>query len=244
MTLWYARLRRVLRTILALFSMLFPLSAMLAACAIAVSWMRSQQNDLYYVDHNYLRDVIWWGSLGLIGLLPGGRVLFHPAARLHWLWIPTVVTLATVYTHAAYSHHHGTIFGPVAHMSAQAQVRQQLSSLYADIKGSIERGESAPCMSGPTTIASPYSRAGVRLVYQRRCLMTEEPVDRLLVSAVPGTLVIISRPGDPHVRLRATVLPADVSGSITWVKNYAGSALEFTILTAPTAAGMHPVGSM
>ena len=230
MQIWPSKPSRSRRIILALLSAWFPLAAGVAAFGLLVTWMRIQQTDLYYVDYNYLGAAAWWGLVGLIGLLPAGWVLFVPTARLRWLWIPTFVMLATLYTHASRSHYLRLITFPIPHESAHVLARSQLNSLNLHMGFLVGQGQPLPpCISGPTAILSPYGRAGTRLFYQRVCLTTERPVDTLLASSAPGTIYVISRPGDSKIRLRATVLPADVSATTSWVKNYGGGPLEWIV---------------
>ena len=74
--------------------------------------------------------------------------------------------------------------------TARYQVRQQLivSHIALEVKNATELGEPWHCVSGPTTMLSPYSRAGERLFYQRICVAAGRPTESLLASSAPGTI--------------------------------------------------------
>lgn len=50
-------------------------------------------HQYYYVEYWSLRIAGWFLLVGMIGVLPDGRVLFQRQARLRWLWIPTLASL-------------------------------------------------------------------------------------------------------------------------------------------------------
>jgi hypothetical protein len=224
----YQRLRPLLRIILALLTAGFPLLALAVATMDLVTTIRAYLSDLYYVDHNYLADAIWWGLIGLSGLLPAGRVVFRHNARLHWLWFPICVSVFMIYYPNAVTYG-GTGLSQVPHAIAARTVHHQLSFVYSKMKQAVESGQPTSCVSGPTASLSPYSKAGTRLSYQRICLMTDESLDSLLAASAPGTLFIITRPGDASVKLMATALNWNISPTATWLRARGGERIEFTL---------------
>lgn len=234
------RFRTFMRVVFALLSMGFPLLGLLATCGMLYHWMQIPPNDVYYVEYDFDGDIVWWVLLNLCSTLAAGRVLFVRHARLHWLWLPFAMTFVGIAVPNQFAHHvHHPLFPSfeepwrslrVSHSS----VRRELSSLHDDLKLALEQGDTPPCVSGPTGRVSPYYRAGVRLVYQRVCVMTDVPLDSLLVSSAPGTLYVMRRPGDPTIRLRATVLRTNQTTTASWAPAFYGTdPMELTISTQP-----------
>ena len=237
MALWFMRLRTFLRIVLALLSMVGPLLGLGVAYIMLRDWIQVPQGDVYYVEHDYLGDAAWWGLLSLGTLLAAGRVLFIRDARLRWLWLPIAMSFVMILVPNQSLQQHPAfprIEGLNKAQRVSNSVRSQLSSLHADLKMAVERGETRPCASGPTSLVSPYFRAGVRLTYQHVCLTTDLPFDALLTSSAPGTLYVVTRPGDPTIRLRATVLERNVDTTTGWLWSPLGTdPMELTISTQP-----------
>jgi hypothetical protein len=233
MALWFMRLRTFLRMVLALLSMVGPLLGLGVAYIMLRDWTQVPQGDVYYVEHDYIGDATWWGLLSLGTLLAAGRVLFIRDARLRWLWLPIAMSFVMILVpNQRWQHHPAfpSIDGPNRAQRVSPSVRAQLSSLHADLTMAVERGETPPCASGPTSIVSPYFRAGVRLTYQYVCLTTDLPFDALLTSSAPGTIYVLTRPSDPTMRLRATVLHRNVDTTTGWLWSPAGTGpMELTI---------------
>lgn len=232
MALWFMRFRTFVRIVLTLLSVGFPLLGLAVACAMLYRWIQVPPGDVYYVEHDYLPDAVLWGVLSLGSLLAAGRVLFVREARLRWLWLPITMSFVMIMVpnqgrHAVFP----SLDGPGrSYRISLSSVHNELTSLYYDLQPAVERGEAPPCVSGPTDRVSPYSRAGVRLVYQRVCVTTDLPLDSLLASSAPGTLYVIMRPGDPTVRLRATVLPRNEAATPSWASAFFGRGpMELTI---------------
>ena len=223
----YQRRRPLLRIILALLTAGFPLLALASATMDLVTTIRAYLSDLYYVDHNYSADAIWKGLIGLSGLLPAGRVAFRHNARLHWLWFPLCASVFIFVYPSVVTY--GTGLSQVPHAIAARMVHHQLSFVYSEMKQAVESGQPTSCVSGPTAILSPYSKAGTRLSYQRICLMTDESLDSLLASSAPGTLYIVTRPRDASVKLMATALTWNISPTATWLRTRGGERVEFTL---------------
>ena len=188
------------------------------------------------------------GVLSVVSLLAAGRVLFVRDARLHWLWLPMALSFAMLMMpfEVAYQVHHPmfqSLDGPGrSYRVSLSSVHNELTSFYYDLKPAVERGAAPPCVSGPTERVSPYSRAGVRLVYQRVCVTTNLPLDSLLASSAPGTLYVIMRPGDPTIRLRATVLPTNEAATASWASAFFGRGpMELTISTQLEPRSSPPV---
>ena len=238
MALWFMRLRTFLRIVLALLSMVGPLLGLVLAYVLLRDWIQISQSDVFYVKHDYLGDAVWWGLLSLGTLLAAGRVLFIRHARLRWLWLPIAMSFFTILLVPDQSVQHHPAFpgidGLTLAQRVRYPVRSQLSSLHSDLKLAVDRGETLLCVSGPTSVDSPYFRAGVRLTYQHVCLTTDLPFDALLASSAPGTLYILMRPGDPTIRLRATVLDRNVDAKSVWLRPRFGTdPMELTISTHP-----------
>jgi hypothetical protein len=237
MALWFMRLRTFLRMVLALLSMVGPLLGLGVAYIMLRDWTQVPRGDVYSVEHDYLGDAAWWGLLSLGTLLAAGRVLFIREARLRWLWLPIAMSFIIVLVPNQSLQQHPAfprIDGPNTAQRVSNPVRSQLSSLHSELKLAVERGETRLCVSGPTSIASPYFRAGVRLTYQHVCLTTDLPFDGLLASSAPGTLYVVTRPGDPTIRLRATVLERNVDTASKWLRPRFGTdPMELTISTQP-----------
>jgi len=240
MALWFMRFRTFMRVVFALLSMGLPLFGFLVACRRLDHWMHIPPGDVYYVEYDFGSDTVLWMVLNLCSLLAAGRVLFVRHARLHWLWLPFAMSLLVIHVPNQFAHHvHHPLFPSfeepwrslrVSHFS----VRRELSSLHDDLKLAIERGETPPCVSGPTDRVSPYHLAGVRLVYQRICVTTDVPLNSLLASSAPGTLYVIKRPGDPTIRLRATVLRTNQTATTSWAQAFYGTdPMELTISPQP-----------
>ncbi len=237
MALWLMRLRTFLRMVLALLSMVGPLLGLGVAYIMLRDWTQVPQGEVYYVEHDYLGDAAWWGLLSLGTLLAAGRVLFIREARLRWLWLPIAMSFVIMLVPNQSLQHHPAfprIDGLNMAQRVSNPVRAQLSSLHSDLKMAVERGETLCCVSGPTSIVSPYFRAGVPLTYQHVCLTTDLPFDGLLASSAPGTLYVVTRPGDPTIRLRATVLERNVDTTSVWLRPRFGTdPMELTISTQP-----------
>jgi len=236
MALWFMRLRTFLRIVLTLLSVGFPLLGLAVACTSLYRWIQVPPSDVYYVEYDYFGDAVLWGVLSLGSLLAAGRVLFVRDARLRWLWFP--IAMSFIMIMVPNQGHHSmfqSLDGPGrSYRGSLSSVHNELTSLYYDLQPAVERGEASPCVSGPTDRVSPYSRAGVRLVYQRVCVTTDLQLDSLLASSAPGTLYVIMRPGDPTIRLRATVLPANQAATASWAPPLFGSdPMELTISTQP-----------
>jgi hypothetical protein len=178
-----------------------------------------------------------WGLLSLGTLLAAGRVPLIRDARLRWLWLPIAMSFVIMLVPNQSLQHHPAfprIDGLNMAQRVSNPVRAQLSSLHSDLKMAVERGETLRCVSGPTSIVSPYFRAGVPLTYQHVCLTTDLPFDGLLASSAPGTLYVVTRPGDPTIRLRATVLERNVDTTSVWLRPRFGTdPMELTISTQP-----------
>ena len=247
MALWFMRLRTCLRIVLALLSTVGPLLGLLVAYVMIRDWIKIPQGDVYYVEHDYLGDAAWWGLLGLGTLLAAGRVLFIREARLRWLWLPIAMSFVTIMMVPQQMWLHHPPFPRLDGLN-QAQrvgnsVRSQLLSLHSDLKAAVERGEPPLCTSGPTSVVSPYFRAGVQLTYQQVCLATDLPLETLLASSAPGTLYIITRPGDPTIRLYATVLERNVDTRSEWLRpRFRIDPMELTISPQP-ASKSNPTSS-
>ncbi|MDH5666834.1 MAG: hypothetical protein OEY86_02335 [Nitrospira sp.] len=237
---WFTQFRTFMRIFFALLSMVFPLWGLLLASGMLYRLMQSPPNDVYYVKYDFGDDIVWWVVLSLCGILAAGRVLFVRHARLHWLWFPFAMLFLLIFVPNQFHHHvHHPLFPSFEEpwrslRVSRSAVSRELSSLYYDMKPAIERGDMPPCVSGPTDRVSPYHRAGVPLVYQQVCVTTDVPLDSLLASSAPGTLYIMRRPGDPTIRLRATVLGTNQTTTISWAPAFYGTdPLELTISTPP-----------
>lgn len=244
MTLWFMRLRTFLRIVLTLLSVGFPLMGLALACAMLSRWIQVPPGDVYYVEYDYLGDAVLWGVLSVGSLLAAGRVLFVRDSRLRWLWLPIAMSFAMIMVPNQVHHPmFQSLDGPGrSYRVSLSSVHNELTSLYYDLKPAVERGESTPCVSGPTDRVSPYSRAGVRLVYQQVCVTTDLPLDSLLASSAPGTLYVIMRPGDPTIRLRATVLPMNEAATASWASAFFGTGpMELTISPQPAPKSSPPV---
>ncbi len=236
MALWFMRFRTFVRIALTLLSVGFPLIGLAMACVMLYRWIHVPPGDVYYVEQDYFGDAVLWGVLSLGSLLAAGRVLFVREARLRWLWLPIAMSFAMMMVPIqGYHPMFPSLDGPGrSYRVSLSSVRNELTSLYNDVTPAVERGEAPPCVSGPTDRVSPYSRAGIRLVYQRVCVTTDLPLDSLLASSAPGTLYVIMRPGDPTVRFRGTVLPTNEAATASWAPAFFGRGLmELTISTQP-----------
>lgn len=240
MALWFMRFRTFMRVVFTLLSMVFPLWGLLWACGMLYRWMQIPPDDVYYVEYDFGGDIVWWVLLNLCSILAAGRVLFVRHARLHWLWLPFAMVFLLIFVPNQFARQaHHPLFPSLEAPSrslrvSRSDVRRELSSLYDDLKPALERGETPPCVSGPTDRVSPYYRAGVPLVYQRVCVTTDVPLDSLLASSAPGTLYVMRRPGDPTIRLRATVLRTNQTTTTSWVPDFYGTdPMELTISTQP-----------
>lgn len=210
-------LRAVLRVTLALVTTAFPLLAIFVGGADLLTWAFLPRGyEHYYVDHWSLRNAAWWLLVGMIGLLPTGRVLFQPQASLGWLSLPTLVSLVLIIYPSA---------NPSADQRARNQVFDQLSQFAVEVRQAAEQGKPWHCISGPTTTLSPYSRAGERLFYQRVCVAANRPAASLLASSAPGTIYIATGPDEQVVWLRATALPSNATNIVRWLRVRSGEPL-------------------
>ncbi len=227
MSSWPIRPHTVLRVILALISIVFPLLAIAFGGMDLLSWIRYYRgNQYYYVEYWPLKHARWFLLVGMIGMLPGVRVLFQRQARLRWLWLSILVPLFLIWypNFIAYGGH-GSI-NP--HDTARYQVRQQLSYIAFQVKKPTEPGRPWHCVSGPTTTRSPYSLAGERLFYQQVCVAADRPTASLLASSAPGTIYIGTGPDEQVVWLRATVLLRNPSNTVRWLPDRRGEPLVLT----------------
>ena len=245
MALWFMRLRTFLRMVLALLSLVGPLVGFAATYVMLRDWIHVRQGELYYVEHNYLGDAALWGLLSLGTVLAAARVLFVREAGLRWLWLPMAMCFVIIFVPTQAQQHHPAISGLDGLYRAwrvQNSVRFQLLSVRSDLQTAIERGHTLPCVSGPTSIVSRYFQGGVHLTYQRICLTTNLPFESLLTSSAPGTLFVVTRPGDPTIRLRATVLERNVDATSKWLQPLFGTGpMELIISPQSTPSSSPPV---
>jgi len=239
------RLRTFLRIVLALLSLVGPLVGFAASFVMLRDWIQAPQGEMYYVEYNYLGDAALWGLLSLGALLAAGRVLFVRDARLRWLWLPMAMCFIIILVPNQTRQHHAAISsldGPNRALRVQNSVRFQLLSLHSDLRMAIERGETPPCVSGPTAMVSPYFRGGVQQTYQRVCLTTDLPFDALLAASAPGTLYVVTRPDDQTNRLRATVLERNVDTISGWLRPLFGAGpMELTIVPQSAPRSSPPI---
>ena len=215
------RLQRVLRITLALISTAFPLLAIAAAGMDLLTWIRIHRGSQYYVDHGYLGEAVSWVLVGMIGVLPAGRVLLQPQARLLWLWLPTLVSLSMIM--------YPKFASPLPYERAGDEVHSQLSQVYDEFRQAAGQGKSWRCASGPTTTLSPYGRTGERLPYQRVCVTADRPMGSLLPSSAPGTIYIATSPDEQTIWLFATVLPHNTSDTASWLRERTGEPVLLTL---------------
>ncbi len=221
MSPWYSRPHTVLRVTLALVTTAFPLLAIAAAGMDLLTWIRIHRGSQYYVDHGYLGEAGWWLLLGMSGVLPTGRVLFQPQARLRWLWLPALVSLSMIV--------YPKFASPLPYERAGDEVHSQLSQLYDELRHTAEQGKPWHCASGPIATLSPYGRTGERLSYQRRCVTADNPMGSLLPSSAPGTIYIATSPDEQTIWLFATVLPYNVSDTVSWLRERTGEPVLLTL---------------
>lgn len=240
MTPWFMRFRTFMRVVFALLSVGLPLMGFLSTCVMLYHRTQVPPNDVYYVEYDIGSDVVWFVLLNFCSLLAAGRVLFVRHARLYWLWFPMAMSFLVIIVPNQFQYHiHDPLFPSFEEpwrslRVSRSAVRRELSSLHDDLKQAFDQGEQPPCVSGPTDRVSPYYRAGARLVYQRVCVITDVPLDSLLASSAPGTLYVMRRPGDPTIRLRATVLQTNQTTTISWAPDiYGTDPLELMISTQP-----------
>ena len=233
MSSWHIKPQAVLRVTLALITTAFPLLAIAVGGADLLTWIRIGRDNQYYVDHWYLWDAGWWLLVGMIGVLPTVWVVCQPQARLRWLWLPVLVSLFMILYPGMIKY--AVIASPEPHEHARHEVRHQLSELYVELKHATEQGRPWRCVSGPTTMLSPYSRAGERLAYQQVCVAADRPTESLLASSAPGTIYIVTSSSEKIVSLMATVLSQNVGDTVSWLGERTGKPvrLTFSLLEYP-----------
>ena len=205
----------------------FLLLAIAFGGAELLTWIRGHRgNQYYYVEYWSLGEAGWWWLVGMIGVLPTGRVVFQPQARLRWLWLPVLVSLFMILYPGMISY--VVIASPFSYQIARYQVRGQLSDLYVQLRHATEQGQLWHCASRPTTTLSPYSRAGERLFYQRVVVVADRPTASLLASSAPDTIYIAASPDEKVVWLMATILSRNASDTVSWLRGRSGEPLVLT----------------
>jgi len=221
---WTIRFAAVLRRTLALLSGIFPLIVLASGGMIFLTWIRVHAGNDYYVEHAYLGEAMLWLLLGLLGALPAGWVLFRPHARLWWLVLPALISGFVIgYPHFA---------SPLPYHRAVREVYQQLVHVRDEFEQIAKPGTPWPCRSGPLPTLSPYSRNGERLFYDQVCVTGKQPMDSLLSSSAPGTIYVGISPGEQTIWLFATVLPQNISATVTWLQDPTGQPVMF-VLSSP-----------
>lgn len=225
MSSWPIRSKTLLRVTLAMISIVFPLLSIVVGGADLLSWIRYYRgNQYYYVEYWSLEHAKWFLVVGMIGMLPGGRVLFQRQARLRCLWLSTLVPLFLIW----YPNMITLGGGGFPHTTAHKQVQRQLNQFTRELGQANKEGRPWHCTSGPTTTLSPYSRAGERLFYQHVCVAADRPTASLLASSAPGTIYIGTGPDEKVAWLMATVLPHDASDTVRWLQDRNGEPLVLT----------------
>ena len=222
------RLHPLLRVILALISIVFPLQAIATGGEEILLWIRYDHSDqYYYVEPWSLYHANWFLWMGIIGMLPAGLVIFKRQASLRWLWLSLLVLLFLIW-YPTTSRFDGRYSGSFSGESAEHRVFYDLRFFAGEVGQAAEQGKPWHCTSGPTTKLSPYSRAGEHLFYQRVCVAADRPAASLLASSAPGTIYIATSPDEQVVWLRATVLPRSASDTVMWLRNGRGEPLVLT----------------
>lgn len=240
MRLWQIRPRTVLRVTLVLFTTVIPLLAFPLASTRFVFWIRTQVGSQYYVEQSYLGDAAFWLCVGMMGVLPAGWVLFRPQARLWWLGLPVLVSLFMIwYPYAKDSIYHPLGISPSPGILAARYVQQQLGQVRGEIQSAADSGMSWRCLSGTMPTQSLYSHRGAALFYQRVCVDADQPMDLLLSSSPPGTIFIATTPGEPTVRLFATVLPQEMSDTASWLQSSFGRPGSFVLSLSASGTVRH-----
>jgi len=221
---WTNRLNTLLRVTLALLTSIFPLIVLASAGMIFLTWIRIYASNDYYVEHSYLGEALLWTLVGSAGVLPAGRVFFRPQASLWWLVFPILASVfVIVYPKFA---------SPLPSDRAVHEVYNQLVHVRDEFEQVAKPGTSWPCRSGPLPTLSPYSRNGERLFYHQVCVTGKQPMDSLLSSSVPGTIYVGISPGEQTIWLFATVLPQNMSATVSWLQDPTGQPLMF-VLSSP-----------
>ncbi len=233
---WPIRFQLPIRRTLALLTASLPLVALGMGGVNLLTWIRIQQGNLYYVEGTYLSDAAWWGLIGLSGVLPAGWVLCKPRVHLRWLWLPIFISIVVLLYPGATTYE---LISAVPHVRARNQVYHQVRQLSSELRQALNKGYAWPCFSEGGTMLSPYSRAGARLASQRICVTTDRPLDSLLPASPPGSLYIITRPGEPGVRLRGTVLSRNVDATPIWLENFRGDPVEVRVLSPHIPISLH-----
>lgn len=223
---WTFRPKTILRVTLAVISSVFPLVALVSGGMIFLTWIRIHAGNDYYVEHGYLGDAMLWMPIGLMGVLPVGRVLFRPQASLWWLALPALASLfAVVYPNFA---------PPLPYYRAIHEVYHQLVHVRDEFQQIAQPGTPWRCTSGPLPTPSPYSQKGDRLFYHLICVTADQPMESLLHSSAPGTIYVGITPGDQTIWLFATVLSQNLSDTVSWLRDPSGNPLLFVLSSSDT----------
>jgi len=218
---WFIRPKTVLRVTLALITSVFPLVALASAGMIFLTWIRTYAGTDYYVEHSYLGEAMFWLPIGLIGVLPAGWVLFRPHGSLWWLALPALASLfVIVYPKFA---------PPLPYHRAVNEVYRQLLQVREEFEQIAKPGKAWRCTSGPMPTLSPYSQKGERLFYHQVCVTAKQPMESLLQSSAPGTVYVGISPGEQTLWLFATVLPKNMSDTVSWLQDPSGMPVFFVV---------------
>jgi hypothetical protein len=109
MSSWPIRRQALLRVTLAFVTTVFPLLAIAMGGMDLLTWVHIHRgNQYYYVEYWSLVHARWFLLVGMIGVLPPGRVLFQRQARLRWLWLSTLIPLFLIWYPNMISYGGGT----------------------------------------------------------------------------------------------------------------------------------------
>jgi len=218
---WTIRFTTALRPALALLTAIFPLVVLTSGGMIFLTWIRVYAGNDYYVEHAYLGEAMFWLPVGLLGVLPAGWVLFRPQASLWWLVLPVLISGFVIgYPHFA---------PPLPYHRAVHEVYQQLVHVRDEFQQVAKPGTPWPCRSGPLPTLSPYSQKGARLFFHQVCVTAKQPMDSLLSSSPPGTIYVGISPGEQTIWLFATVLPQNMSATVSWLQDPTGQPVMFVL---------------
>jgi len=223
---WTIRLKTVPRVTLTLLTFVFPLGVLVSAGMMFLTWIRIHTSNDYYVEHFYLGDAMFWMLIGLVGVLPAGWVLFRPRSRLWWLVLPALASVfVIVYPKFA---------PPLPYHRAVHEVYRQLVHVRDEFQQRAKPGKPWRCSSQPMPTLSPYSQKGERLFYNQVCVTAGQPMDSLLPSSAPGTIYVGISPGEQTIWLFATVLPQNISDTVSWLQDPVGKPVFFVLSSSDT----------